>query len=50
MTFYYRKLIMASGGSGASGDPCRNLHWRGFPGMEKTAVHEIIAWMDKPAS
>lgn len=43
-----RKLIMTNGGSGASGDPCRNLHWHGFPGMEKTAVDEIAAWMDKP--
>lgn len=40
---------MASGGSGASGDPCRNLRWRSFPGMEKTAVVEITACMDKPA-
>jgi hypothetical protein len=45
-----KKLIMASGSSGASGDPCRNLRWHGFPGMEKIAVDEIAAWMDKPAS
>jgi predicted alpha/beta-hydrolase family hydrolase len=45
-----RKLVMTNGGTGATGDPCRNQHWHGFPGMEKEAVDEIAAWMDKPAS
>jgi sugar/nucleoside kinase (ribokinase family) len=45
-----RKLVMTNGGAGATGDPCRNQHWHGFPGMEKEAVDEIAAWMDKPTS
>ncbi len=43
-----KKLIMMSGGAGASGDPCEPLHWHGFIGMEKEAVGLIADWIKNP--
>lgn len=43
-----KKLIMVSGGAGASGDPCEPLHWHGFIGMEKEAVGLIADWIKNP--
>jgi pimeloyl-ACP methyl ester carboxylesterase len=45
-----KKLIMVSGGAGASGDPCEPLHWHGFIGMEKEAVDIITDWIRNPKS
>lgn len=43
-----KRLVMVSGGAGASGDPCEPLHWHGFIGMEKEAVGLIADWIKNP--
>ena len=40
-----KKLMMMSGGSGASGNPCRALHTHGYVGIEQSTVHAIAAWI-----
>jgi hypothetical protein len=40
-----RKLLMMSGGSGASGNPCRALHTHGYVGIEQNTVHSIATWI-----
>jgi len=40
-----KELIMVSGGSGASGDPCYGLHHHGFIGQEAEAVDRIASWI-----
>jgi len=44
-----KKLIWASGGDGARGDPCEPFHWHGFVGMEAQAVQSIVSWVRQPA-
>ena len=40
-----KKLLMMSGGSGASGNPCRALHTHGYMGIEQSTVHSIAEWI-----
>lgn len=44
-----KKLVMVSGGTNASGDPCGAMHWHGFIGMEKDAAGIIADWIRNPA-
>lgn len=44
-----KKLLMVSGGSDASGNPCEPMHHHGFVGMESEAVHLIADWIRKPS-
>jgi len=43
-----KKLLWASGGSGARGDPCEAFHWHGYVGMEAQAVQWIAQWVRQP--
>lgn len=43
-----KKLLWASGGEGARGDPCEPFHWHGYVGMEAQAVQWITAWVRHP--
>jgi hypothetical protein len=43
-----KKLLMISGGSGASGNPCRALHTHGFIGVEQSTIRTIAAWIRSP--
>src|SRR5262245_31435746 len=43
-----KKLLWASGGSGARGDPCEAFHWHGYVGMEAQAVQWIAQWLRQP--
>lgn len=43
-----KKLIWASGGEGARGDPCEAFHWHGYIGMEAQAVSWIASWVRQP--
>jgi predicted alpha/beta-hydrolase family hydrolase len=43
-----KKLIWASGGEGARGDPCEPFHWHGYIGMEAQAVSWITSWVRQP--
>jgi pimeloyl-ACP methyl ester carboxylesterase len=43
-----KKLLILTGGGGASGPPCEALHYHGYIGMEKEAVETITAWMKDP--
>ena len=43
-----KKLMLVSGGAGASGDPCEALHCHGFIGMESQAVADIANWIKNP--
>ncbi|HET7526849.1 MAG TPA: alpha/beta hydrolase [Burkholderiaceae bacterium] len=43
-----KKLLWASGGDGARGDPCEAFHWHGYVGMEAQAVQWISAWVRDP--
>jgi predicted alpha/beta-hydrolase family hydrolase len=43
-----KKLLWASGGEGARGDPCEAFHWHGYVGMEAQAVQWIAAWVRQP--
>ena len=43
-----KKLIWASGGEGARGDPCEAFHWHGYIGMEAQAVSRIVSWVRQP--
>jgi hypothetical protein len=45
-----KKLMMVSGGSGASGDVCAGQHYHGFIGMEAEAVRTIAEWIRKPTN
>ena len=45
-----KKLMMVSGGSGASGDVCAGQHYHGFIGMEKEAVKTIADWIRNPSN
>jgi len=40
-----KELIMISGGSGASGDPCRAMHHHGFINQEEEVVVRIASWI-----
>jgi hypothetical protein len=44
-----KKLMMVTGGSEPSGDPCAGQHYHGFIGMEKEAVGTIAEWIRNPA-
>jgi predicted alpha/beta-hydrolase family hydrolase len=44
-----KKLLWASGGEGARGDPCEAFHWHGYIGMEAQAVQWIASWVRNPA-
>jgi hypothetical protein len=44
-----KKLVLVSGGNGASGDPCEALHYHGFIGMERDAVDLIANWVIHPS-
>jgi pimeloyl-ACP methyl ester carboxylesterase len=44
-----KKLVMATGGGNASGDPCKGRDWHAFAGMEKEAIDAISAWIRHPA-
>jgi len=43
-----KRLIWASGGEGAHGDPCEAFHWHGYIGMEAQAVSWIASWVRQP--
>lgn len=43
-----KKLLLVSGGSGATGDPCEPSHYHGYAGMQNAAVDLIAAWIIKP--
>jgi hypothetical protein len=43
-----KKLLWATGGDGARGDPCEPFHWHGFIGMEAQAVQWIVSWVRQP--
>jgi hypothetical protein len=43
-----KKVIWASGGDGARGDPCEAFHWHGYVGMEAHAVQSIAQWIRHP--
>lgn len=43
-----KKLMLLSGGGGASGPPCEPMHYHGYIGMEREAVDAITAWMRDP--
>jgi hypothetical protein len=43
-----KKLLWASGGEGARGDPCEAFHWHGYVGMEAQAVQWIASWVRQP--
>jgi len=43
-----KKLLWASGGDGARGDPCEAFHWHGYVGMEAQAVQWIASWVRHP--
>src|SRR5262245_46618017 len=43
-----KKLVWASGGDGARGDPCEAFHWHGYVGMEAQAVQWIASWVRQP--
>ena len=43
-----KKLLWASGGEGARGDPCEAFHWHGYVGMEAQAVQSIASWVRHP--
>jgi hypothetical protein len=45
-----KKLIMITGGSGASGNPCRALHYHGYAGVEQSTVQAILAWIREPSA
>jgi dienelactone hydrolase len=45
-----KKLMMVSGGSGATGSPCEGQHFHGFIGMEFEAVHAIAEWIRNPSN
>jgi dienelactone hydrolase len=45
-----KKLMMVSGGSGATGNPCEAEHYHGFIGMETEAVHAIAEWIRTPSN
>src|SRR5579862_6018412 len=43
-----KKLLLVSGGGGATGNPCEALHHHGYIGMEKEAVGDITGWIANP--
>lgn len=43
-----RKVLIVSGGSGATGNPCGAFHHHGYVGMEQEAVDQIAAWIRQP--
>jgi len=43
-----KKLLWASGGEGARGNPCEAFHWHGYVGMEAQAVRWIASWVRQP--
>jgi hypothetical protein len=43
-----KKLLLVSGGGGATGNPCEAMHHHGYIGMEKEAVGDIVAWIANP--
>ena len=43
-----KKLMMVTGGSGATGNPCEGQHYHGFIGMESEAVSKISQWIKNP--
>lgn len=45
-----KKLMMVSGGSGATGNPCEGQHFHGFIGMETEAVQAIAQWIRNPTN
>lgn len=44
-----KKLMLISGGSGVSGDPCEPMHHHGYVGMQQEVVDVIAAWIMQPA-
>jgi pimeloyl-ACP methyl ester carboxylesterase len=43
-----KKIMLLSGGSGASGDPCEPLHNHGYVGMQREVVDLIANWIIRP--
>ena len=43
-----KKLILLSGGSNPSGNPCEPMHWHGFIGMEAQAAQTVTDWILNP--
>jgi len=43
-----KKLMLISGGSGVSGDPCEPMHHHGYVGMQQEVVDVIAAWINQP--
>jgi pimeloyl-ACP methyl ester carboxylesterase len=43
-----KKVMLLSGGSGASGDPCEPLHNHGYVGMQREVVDLISNWIIHP--
>ena len=46
----FKKLVMVSGGSNPTGDPCESFHYHGYIGMEQEAVGIITNWIKHPTS
>jgi hypothetical protein len=45
-----KKFMMISGGSGATGNPCRALHHHGYAGVEQSTAQAILAWIREPSA
>lgn len=43
-----KRLMLVSGGSGATGHECEAFHWHGFIGMEEQVVRDMVQWMMDP--
>jgi dienelactone hydrolase len=44
-----KRMMMVSGGGGATGDPCQALHYHGFVGMEADVVKLVSDWVRQPS-
>lgn len=40
-----KDFLMVKGGGPVYGDPCQNLHWHGFIGVEKQVTSNIVKWI-----
>jgi hypothetical protein len=45
-----KKLVMVSGGTGATGSPCEAMHYHGFISIERESVHAIADWIRRPTN
>ena len=45
-----KKTLLVSGGSGATGNPCKPMHHHGFIGIQNEVVDRIAAWIIAPTA